>query len=242
MSSDSAVQRACWRVVWSEGDRLPQGYTNRTRRVPGTGIVEKVYEGRDARTRLHREAECLRLVASVLPVPAVVEQDEHRGVLRMEWIAGTPGQQLLRSGSPRAVLAATGSLLRQLQTEATSVLAAVLEGAGPVAVHGDFGPHNLLFGADDEVVALLDWEFAYTGSALDDLAWAEWIVRMHHAEAIDALDELFDAYGTRPRWEARRKAMLVHCERVRWRCESEGRVEPAATWRGRLETTEQWRE
>ncbi len=36
-----------------------------------------------------------------------------------------------------------------------------LEGTGPVIVHGDFGPQNMLF--DDEVgvvVAILDWESA----------------------------------------------------------------------------------
>jgi len=204
--------------------------------------VEKVYEGRDTRIRLRREAQCLRRAASVLPVPAVVDEDEERGALRTTWIAGTPGQDVLRSGSPRSVLAATGSLLQQLQRDAASLLAPVLEGAGTVVVHGDFGPQNLLLGTHGEVVALLDWEFAHMGDALEDLAWAEWIVRMHHADAVDALDALFIAYGMQPRWEARREAMVVHCAKLRQRCETEGRVDAEETWRSRLEATEQWRE
>jgi Ser/Thr protein kinase RdoA (MazF antagonist) len=201
-----------------------------------------VYEGRDAWIRLRREAACLLHVASVLPVPEVVDIDEHRAAVRLMWIVGTPGQSLMRSGSPRSVLAVTGALLRRLQDDASPVLNSILDGRGSVAVHGDFGPQNMLFGADDELVALLDWEFAHMGTAVEDLAWAGWIVRMHHADAVDALDELFVAYGTRPRWDVRRDAMLDHCERVRRRCESEGYVGPEATLRSRINTTEKWSE
>jgi aminoglycoside phosphotransferase (APT) family kinase protein len=37
-------------------------------------------------------------------------------------------------------------------------------------VHGDFKPGNTLI-ADDEVVAVLDWETAHLGDPLEDLAW-----------------------------------------------------------------------
>ena len=229
------------RVVVSENDRLPHGYTNKTRRV--AGIVEKVYEGRDARVRLHREAECLRRAASFLPVPEVVEVNDERLTLRTTWSEGTPGQVLMRPGPARAVLKAVGSLLRQVQGEPVhSILAPALEPGGPIAVHGDFGPQNLLLGARGEIVALLDWEFAHMGDAVEDLAWAEWIVRMHHADTIDTLDELFIAYGTRPAWQARHAAMVAHCEHLLRRCQSEGLGEVEEMWRGRLNVTERWRE
>lgn len=37
-------------------------------------------------------------------------------------------------------------------------------------VHGDFKPGNTLI-ADDEVVAVLDWETVHLGDPLEDLAW-----------------------------------------------------------------------
>jgi len=224
----------------SADDRLPHGYTNRTRRVAGTSVVEKRYTGSDARIRLNLEARCLERVANVLPVPAVVDKDEARCLLRLHWIAGEPGQRLLDDGRAREVLAATGALLRRLQAHATTVLAPVLPGRGAIAVHGDFGPQNLLFGADLGVVALLDWEFAHMGDAIEDLAWAEWIVRMHHADATSALDALFAGYGERPDWSLRHAAMLRQCARLRQRCEAEGLLDAEATWRARLTSTRGW--
>jgi tRNA A-37 threonylcarbamoyl transferase component Bud32 len=236
---------ACWvtsGAVQPENDRLPHGYTNRTRLVGASGIVEKAFEGRDAVVRLRREAACLRRVAAVLPVPAIVDVDEQQHVLRTRWIEGTPGQSLMRSGSPRSVLTAAGSLLRRLQRDASSRLAPALEGEGAVAVHGDFGPQNLLVGAHGEVVALVDWEFAHLGDATEDLAWAEWIVRMHHAEAVEALDALFTAYGARPPWRTRHEAMVAHCERIRRRCQTEGLDDAHAMWGRRVDATARWDE
>jgi hypothetical protein len=226
--------------VPAANDRLPHGYTNRTRRVGG--VVEKVFEGRDAVARLRLEAQCLRRVALVLPVPRVVDVDERQRTLRTTWIDGTPGQSLMQAGSPRSALAATGSLLGRVQREGSPVLAPALEGPGAVAVHGDFGPQNLLLDRDGEVVALVDWEFAHMGDAIEDLAWAEWIVRMHHPAHIDALDALFTAYGTRPSWPARHEAMVIRCEELVSRCHVEGLVDAEATWRRRLDTSAHWEE
>jgi hypothetical protein len=223
-------------------DRLPQGYTNRTRLVPGTTIVEKAYAGSDARARLDREEQCLKLLAPVIRVPAVVAKDEARRALRLEFIKGIPGQLLLDGPSPDRVLTGVGSLLRLLQRDASSLLAPVLQGAGPVAVHGDFGPQNLLFDADFAVAGLLDWEFAHLGEEVEDLAWAEWIVRMHHERAIGSLDALFTGYGTRPAWPERHSAMLAQCELLRQRCETEGLLDAELMWRDRAQTTERWAE
>ena len=223
-------------------DRLTHGYTKTTRRVAEVGIVEKVYDGRDATVRLRREAACLLRAASVLPVPAVVDIDEPHRTLRTRWIEGAHGQRLMQPGSARSVLMAAGSLLRQFQRVGATVLESVLDGDGTVAVHGDFGPQNLLFDAHVEVVALLDWEFAHMGEAVEDLAWAEWIVRMHHPAAIDALDELFVAYGNRPSWPTRHEAMVLLCERIGHRCRTEGLVAAEQMWRRRLDTTERWEE
>ena len=73
----------------------------------------------------------------------------------------------------------------------------------PGLVHGDYGPQNLLLEvAPWKVSALLDWEFAHAGDPIEDLAWAEWIVRMHHTDAVGALSALFVDVGgpatTRP--------------------------------------------
>jgi aminoglycoside phosphotransferase (APT) family kinase protein len=63
-------------------------------------------------------------------------------------------------------------------------------------VHGDFGPNNILLNpATLTVTAILDWEWAHPGEALEDLAWGEWIVRSYHGEHVSALEKFFTAYG-----------------------------------------------
>lgn len=48
------------------------------------------------------------------------------------------------------------------------------------------------------VTAVLDWEWTHPGEPVEDLAWCEWIIRMHHPSQVNALDGFFDAYGHRP--------------------------------------------
>jgi len=42
---------------------------------------------------------------------------------------------------------------------------------GPVVVHGDIGFHNVMVEGDD-IMALLDWEFAHVGDPVEDLGYA----------------------------------------------------------------------
>lgn len=118
-----------------------------------------------------------------------------------------------------------------------------LEGTGPVIVHGDFGPQNMLF--DDEVgvvVAILDWESAHLGSPVEDLAWAEWLIRTHHPDAITALPSLFEGSGLWLTWSDRKDAMVRQCRSLLDYCESAGMSRAAADWAERLEVTKRWQE
>jgi hypothetical protein len=192
-------------------ERLPHGYTNATHREGGW--VVKHYLGPDAKERRTREVAALRGVAGIVPVPTVFEVRPDAIVLGL--VSGTPGQELLVR-APAQVLEAVGRLARTLQRVPPTVVA----GLGPVAagqvlVHGDFGPQNLLIDPDALVItALLDWEFVRIGSPLDDLAWAEWIVRTHHPDLVTALPSLFSGYGSTPAWPDRHAAMLRGCRRL----------------------------
>jgi aminoglycoside phosphotransferase (APT) family kinase protein len=109
-------------------------------------------------------------------------------------------------------------------------------------VHGDFGPNNILFDpATFGVTAVLDWEWSHPGDPIEDMAWCEWIVRMHHPRHIDALVGFFDGYGHRPSWAERHEAMQDQCRRLldlcrRWH--SDG----VRLWQHRLHTTSTWTE
>jgi aminoglycoside phosphotransferase (APT) family kinase protein len=105
------------------------------------------------------------------------------------------GQDLIEQGRAHDVLAGCGTLLRHLHDLDPAIL-----GAGPaeggVIRHGDFGPNNLLFDLGTlAVTAVLDWKFSGIGEAIEDIAWCEWIVRMHHPHALSAMPAFFDAYG-----------------------------------------------
>ncbi|GAB3418950.1 phosphotransferase family protein [Flindersiella endophytica] len=216
--------------------RLAHGYTNDTQ---GDGsVVVKAYDGPGADQRLERESFILSSYAGRLPLPPLVEAGD--GTLTLGFVEGVHGQELLDrdEATARTVLAACGALLGELQKLDASEL-----GEGPVLVHGDFGPNNLLFDPESlQVTALLDWEFAHTGEPIEDLAWCEWIVRAHHADRVPLLGAFFDAYaGEVPDWPVRQAAMLAKCLSLREFCERwEPGGEAVRRWEERFATTAGW--
>jgi aminoglycoside phosphotransferase len=219
--------------------RLAHGYTNDSMRDGST--VTKHYREPGAAERLLREAAALGALAGHLPVPALLAVDPAQRVLQTTFIPARHGQELIDAGHAEQVLLLCGRLLRQLQALPPQLLAGI-GGAGPVLVHGDFGPQNLLVAPGRwEIAALVDWEWVHHGQPAEDLAWAEWIVRMHHPNAIPALVALFRGYGEQPHWKLRHAAMLTQCERL---LESAREQEAALVelWEGRLRATEQFTE
>jgi Ser/Thr protein kinase RdoA (MazF antagonist) len=107
-------------------------------------------------------------------------------------------------------------------------------------VHGDFGPNNILLDPITfEVTAVLDWEWARTGDPIVDIAWCEWIVRMHHQNMLPAISRFFEAYGQMPPWSERHKAMVDQCRRLLDFCR-QWDTSGVALWEQRLRITEEF--
>ena len=219
-------------------DRLPHGYTNFTRWT--NGYVEKVYDGSRRWANATRELTCLVALRDLLPVASVIDQDLSIPCLTLSLLPGRHGQDLIAEGHGAQVMRLVGEALAQLQAVAPETVRD-LEGSGPVVVHGDFGPQNMLFDLDaDCVTGVIDWESAHFGSPVEDLAWAEWIVRMHHPSEVHVLDRLFAAAGLRPSWSERQAAMVRQIRDLIAYCDTTGLTASAIDWRDRLRRTEAW--
>jgi len=179
-------------------------------------------------------------LAQRVPVPDVVERDVAVPLLIIGEAPGTHGQDMIDAGRGAEVMRLLGSLLMDLQQVSPSTVPG-LAGDGPVLVHGDFGPQNVLI-EDNRITALVDWEFAHIGQPVEDLAWAEWIVRTHHPDAVDALPELLDASRLGIDWSARHRTMVARCEELMRMSEAARSGDTADLWRERLRATEQWNE
>jgi Ser/Thr protein kinase RdoA (MazF antagonist) len=211
------------------GRPLLHGYTNTSWRQ-GDRICKR-YLGLDALARLRVEVASIQAVAATVPAPAVIDVAEADLLVVFAFVPGRQGQDLIDDGQGARVLRATGRTLRRLQAD------------HPRLAHGDYGPQNLLFEPERlDVVAVLDWEFAHQGDEVEDLAWAEWIVRMHHPHAVVHVDALFDGYGERPPWPDRQAAMITRCEVLLKRSEVAGEQVAVDLWRERTATTHGWRE
>jgi aminoglycoside phosphotransferase len=221
--------------------RLPQGYTNDTR-LDGSTVVKR-YQGSDANVRRYTERVVLsRLAGGGVPIPQVLA--ETSGALHMRHIAGVPGQELIQAGHTAAILRVCGQVLRQIEAVDATAVFDVVPAAAAVLVHGDYGPHNMIFDpVTFAAAAVVDWEWAHVGDPVEDLAWCEWIVRMHHPDVVDDLEHLFTGYGSRPRWSRRQAAMLAKCHFMLMR------PRPAAAaavgerrWQEHIEITGAWTE
>lgn len=195
--------------------RLRHGWANATVRDGDT--VVKRFLGADAPARHAAEVAALTRLPAAIPTPALLGTTA--GTVTTRHVGGVPGQALVAAGHAAAVLRACGALLRRLH-------AVRVDAPGRVLVHGDFGPHNLLFDpATFAVAAVVDWEWAHGGGPVEDLAWCEWIIRTHHAPSAGALGALFDGYGARPPWPLRQAAAVAKCramaarhgDTARWR-------------------------
>jgi Phosphotransferase enzyme family len=220
-----------------DGEPLPHAYTND---VWASGqLVTKTYRGPGAIRRQQREELAIRSVADRLPVAAIVES--RPGVLVLGKVAGRPGQELIDRGDGDVVMFGLGRTLRDLQAIRPCFFAE-FDGAG-VLVHQDFGPNNVLLAEHDGAVVLVaDWEWSTVGRPITDLAWAEFIVRMHHPDHLGCVPALFDGYGTRPAWSERQAAMARRAAALATWVRSHQGAEAAATWEDRSRCIEQWRE
>jgi aminoglycoside phosphotransferase len=205
-------------------------------------MIEKTYEGPRRSENARRERACLLHLRGRLPVPEVLDSDAAVPRVVLRAVSGRHGQECIDEGHAPLVLRLVGAALRELHTIPTATVPE-LEGDGTVLVHGDFGPQNMLFAVETEAVtAILDWESAHIGDPVEDLAWAEWITRMHHPHAVAALGELFVGVGACPPWHSRHSAMVRRCREILAACEAAGEGATAALWRQRLVETEQWSE
>ncbi|WP_265444742.1 phosphotransferase family protein [Flexivirga meconopsidis] len=216
---------------------MRHGYTNSTERVGD--LVLKRYAGPDAEHRAVAERRALIALGGRYPVPEVVATESHS--LVTQWVSGDHGQDLIDAGEAVTVLAACGAVLRVLHGLDRNLLSK--RATGGVISHGDFGPNNVLLDAGRRVCAVLDWEFSGIGAPITDVAWCEWIVRMHHPDAVGALPAFFDAYGERPSWRQRQAEMLRRCSWLedftrRWDPEGAG----VPLWQDRAAVTRRWRE
>lgn len=230
---------------------LPWGFTNSTELTAGT--VLKRYEGPDAASRRSAEFAFFTEFAGVLPVPRIVSTVDTPGQesICTELLPGRPGTDLIETGHAEWVFHAAGALLRRIGVAA----APSLPGSGPVIVHGDYGPQNLLLDADRKVLtAVLDAEWARQAPEElrhADAAWFEWIIRFHHPGLTHLLPVFYDGYGQSPPWPLRHQLMLRRCTEVldfATRRDSETSVDSgtagesgAARWRERVATTRAFR-
>jgi tRNA A-37 threonylcarbamoyl transferase component Bud32 len=207
---------------------LRHGYTNST--IGNGATVLKRYAGPRAAERAEREYVALTALAGRVPVPAVLGRAP--GALTLELVAGEHGQDLIAAGHADPVLAACGGVLRRIHAAGFH--------------HGDFGPNNTLLDPDSlHVTAVLDWEFSSSDRAepLADLAWCEWIVRMHHPGETAAIPSLYSGYGTSFPWRDRQAAMIDRCaELVDFTHEWEPGGSAEVLWRERLSVTAAWPE
>jgi aminoglycoside phosphotransferase (APT) family kinase protein len=211
------------------GRRLAHGYSNLS--WIEDGQVVKEYDAVDGQERLRVEVRALSRLVDVVPVPRVVSVDLLRRRAVLTVMPGRHAQELIDEGFASQVLAAAGTTLRELHRSV------------PGLVHGDYGPQNLLLEVVAwEISAVLDWEFSHEGDPVEDLAWTEWIVRMHHPRAVGALSALFANYGSRPPWKLRHDMMLGKCAELRELCRRRGQAEGAELWERRQRATRAWTE
>lgn len=210
----------------------------------GEAVVKEFSD--DTVERADVERALLARLPSEVPVPTLLPSSAARqvrtafvpGILGQDWVAaGRPATDPTRVARHVRFLSQCGRILRLLHRVDVDVR---LPGEGPVVVHGDFGPYNIIVGpTEGEIRALIDWELAHRGSAVEDLAWMEWNMRIWYSPQPGVLEAFYRSYGDVPPWRDRHAAMLERCDRhaQRARRSSYPAPEARARWLEHLEQT-----
>ena len=154
----------------------------------------------------YREYALLKKLKNT-PLPAVLDSTI-TGELHMEYIDGINGKEVAEIGKAIILLKEMGKFLHKLHSISVEDVDGILDGKGNVIVHGDFAYYNCIFNNDcEKIIAVLDWEEAYLGDAITDLAWCEWQFLNKFPQHKWAISNLFDSYGNTPNWDLRQQAV-----------------------------------
>jgi Ser/Thr protein kinase RdoA (MazF antagonist) len=188
-----------------------------------------------------------------VPLPLGVDEDGREVV---EWIPGDPGRGW-ENVVPAAGLEAMARLLRRLHDASRGfVLPESMRWAdvaaprsGEAVCHGDFGPWNIAW-RNGHPVGVFDWDLAYAGDPLDDVAYAldyvapfrpdelamEWLGYRGPPDRAARIRVFWEAYSGTPATPAAVErlvdAVIARQKRTRviaTRLAGEG-IEPQATW------------
>jgi hypothetical protein len=144
---------------------MRHGYTNDVR---GDGaIVVKRFLGPNGDVSWKTEHAMLSRLDRQLPVPRLLTVAD--SALHMEYVSGVHGQELIEAGHAARVLRSCGDMLHRIQSlDVRTAFPGASLTPDTVLVHGDFGPNNMLFDpATFAVTAVLDWEWAHPGDAVE---------------------------------------------------------------------------
>jgi hypothetical protein len=161
-----------------------------------------------------REHAVLRELTE-LPLPRLLT-GSRPGALRMSYIDGMGATEAVDACRASALLHAMGQFLFQLHAIDLRRVAGFLRGEGEVIVHGDYGPYNALLDREsDSLAGVPDWESAFVGSRVLDLAWCEWQFRNRFPGHAYAIAALFEGYGETPSPAVRESAVKARLEQLR---------------------------
>ena len=182
-----------------------------------------------------------RLQAMAL-LPELLGYDRDTLTIRTRYIAGRHAQDILVEHNDTVPLI-LGKLARTVQSARIDTIGQRKRKLSQVLVHGDFGPQNLLFAHGTfSAPYLVDWEWAHFGDPFEDVAWAEWIIRMHYAADPQMIAALYQGFGLVPAWETRHALMLRQCQRILDFARRDANAPAIAMWVDRAEQVKSWDE
>ena len=133
---------------------------------------------------------------------AAVHRIDRKGA-GLEWIEPVAPEALLDVDRAYRTFA-LGDTPFPILDEADAVLAAAVppDAERPTLCWGDSRIGNMIFGADNRVAAVLDWEMVTAGDPVQDLAWYLLLDRHHHeAFGVDRLAGFPSRAVSIARWE-----------------------------------------
>jgi len=203
-------------------------------------ITIKRYSGPGIIQRWQTEMRLLQALQNQFPLPTLLEQS-HEAEIHIRTLAGVPAADLITAENSPLIMAALGHALQKLQSTPLQEMHNFLHGTGDILVHGDYCLPNFIFISQPLTLeAIIEWEWAHLGDAVEDPSWMEWHIRMHMGKFVRDLPIFYEAYGITPGWGERKDAMIMQVHRHLEFARMAGEKRAIQKWQNRLQITSRY--
>jgi Kae1-associated kinase Bud32 len=177
------IQQGAEAIISLHNNQILKNRIKKSYRIP-------ILDDKLRASRTRSEAKIISKLKDIIPVPKIIEVDEKKKEITMEYIDGKKLSEHLESLDYKKIFKSIGKIITKMHDRGI--------------IHGDLTTSNMIY--KDEKVYLIDFGLGFHSSKIEDKAVDLHLIKQaleakHFAIAGECMKILFDNYAAKDCWE-----------------------------------------